>query len=75
MSRARSPQARRKAMALQLAKTLEGAAERIHAYNLVRIECDDDPRAGQANDGLYRMAVELSDLSGWLESAAPTWES
>lgn len=70
-----TPQARRKAMALKVAKQLERTADLLHEYNLVRRECDDDPRAHQINDGLHRLAIECRELSAWLEAAAPNWAS
>jgi hypothetical protein len=72
MARA-NPYVRRKAAALKFAKALQAAAEAALAYNRVRRECEDDPRASQADDGVLRLQVEMTELASWLESAAPTW--
>lgn len=73
MARASNPYARRKAMAPKVAKQLAAAAEILVQYNRIRRECDDDPRAKQANDGLLRLQVECSDLAGWLEASSASW--
>lgn len=59
---------RRTAAGRKLAKALNKAADEANAFIVARVECNDDVRAGQPNDGVVQLRDEMRELAGHLEA-------
>jgi hypothetical protein len=68
MARASTPQQRRIATGKKFAAALEKAADAATEFIRARVECADDPRAGQPNDGIVILRHEMRELAGHLET-------